>query len=627
MSLKDKFKKASKEVSERLEYIRGDKGILEQKYQETKKISPEDKLGEFRRIAVLGGIDLAWFLFCLGKFAGKDLKTIFVDNKIIDKWKKENENKKVKDTDSRFKQWLNKLQRTYPKTSARLKLWMLYSLVATMVAGGIKLAERDANENTKDSKTEKVIENNEVQHVDWEIENLKLDPKADDDAWEQQVNAVHPYVVAHIFSSEGVILDSYDDNGGEGTLTVGAGFTIDDKIHIDFAERVLQRRLIGTNVHITKSEARLLVDAWLKEVIYPEIKKQFTAPMDYKLFVILSVAAYNKGDKIYADGNSGRVVRDAVNSGQDPENILQTYIRAFGGTEGTSWGGLPNKYGVCALYYSGDIQDSTILKAIAEAPYTLEKYVAKYQEEQGIKATNPGRLLTYGADKRVNGYIVPENIEEMLLKTKKRVTKGTLQEPVKNYLDADEVYKILHGHMCNENGEDIVHLASDDNVKTNQIEKREDFKVLYNKALNLYKKNNYKEAAVEYERLIKLYPDTALLRNDLSLTYNKLGKYAEAIEQAQEVVRRIGDRSQYSAAQYNAGYAYEQLGDYQKALANYKLSLSNGNKSAKGDIKRVQQKIESRKSKVVAFNTSVNKEKNKQMNSVFVLSGNGRYNA
>ena len=83
MSLKDKFKKASKEVKERVEYIRGDKGILEQKYQETKKISPEDKLGEFRRIAVLGGIDLAWFLFCLGKFAGKDLKTIFVDNKII----------------------------------------------------------------------------------------------------------------------------------------------------------------------------------------------------------------------------------------------------------------------------------------------------------------------------------------------------------------------------------------------------------------------------------------------------------------------------------------------------------------------------------------------------------------
>ena len=95
MSLKDKFKKASKGVSERLEYIRGDKGILEQKYQETKKISPEDKLGEFRRIAVLGGIDLAWFLFCLGKFAGKDLKTIFVDNKIIDKWKKRDFNKDI----------------------------------------------------------------------------------------------------------------------------------------------------------------------------------------------------------------------------------------------------------------------------------------------------------------------------------------------------------------------------------------------------------------------------------------------------------------------------------------------------------------------------------------------------
>ena len=626
MSLKNNFKKASNEIANRMKYLQGDKGQMEIKYQQIKNSIPKDKLGEFNRIAKLSGIDLLWFLFCLTKFAAKDFNTVFLDNKIIDKWREDN--KKTKYADSKIKQWLYKFQNLYPTASARLKLWALYCLVATMVAGGIKLTERD--ENTKDSKIEKVIDsdkNSEMQHVDWEIENLKLDPKADNDSWEQQISAVHPYVVAHIFSSEGVILDSYDDKGGKGTLTVGAGFTIKDKRHRDFAERILQRPLVGADVHITKSEARLLVDAWLKEVIYPEIKKQFTAPMDYKLFVILSVAAYNRGEQIYAKGNSGQVVRVAVNNGENSKNILQKYIRAFGGTKNTQWGGLANKYGVCALYYTGDIQDSTILQAIAEAPYTLEEDISEYQKKHDIKGAVPGRLLVYGADNRVNGYIVPKGIEKMLLKTKKRKTKGTWQEPVKNYLDTAEVYKILHGHMCNGNEEDIVHLVADDNFDTNTIEKNEDFKLLYNKALSLYQQNNYEEAAFEYEQLIKLYPDTALLRNDLALTYNKLGKYDEAIEQAQEVVRRIGDKSQYSAAQYNAGYAYEQLGDYKRALANYKLSLSNGNKSAKGDIKRIQQKIGSKKLKVIAFNTSVNKEKQNNVNAMFVLSGNGRYNA
>ena len=101
--------------------------------------------------------------------------------------------------------------------------------------------------------------------------------------------------------------------------------------------------------------------------------------------------------------------------------------------------------------------------------------------------------------------------EYIQTKAKKRKTKGTWQEPVKNYLDTAEVYKILHGHVCNGNEEDIVHLVADDNFDTNTIEKNEDFKLLYNKALSLYKQNNYEEAAFEYEQLIKLYPDQMLL--------------------------------------------------------------------------------------------------------------------
>ena len=107
--------------------------------------------------------------------------------------------------------------------------------------------------------------------------------------------------------------------------------------------------------------------------------------------------------------------------------------------------------------------------------------------------------------------------------------------------------------------------------------------------------------------MIKKYPDNALLRNDLAATYNKLGRYNDAIAQAREVIQRIGDKSQYGAAQYNAGFAYEQMGKLQKALANYKLALANGNRRVQKDITRVSEKLKRAGNKKVAFNSGTNR--------------------
>lgn len=126
---------------------------------------------------------------------------------------------------------------------------------------------------------------------------------------------------------------------------------------------------------------------------------------------------------------------------------------------------------------------------------------------------------------------------------------------------------------------------------------------LYADAVGAYRAGDYQLAADKYKKMIAQYPDNALLRNDLAATYNKLGKYTDAIKQASEVVQRIGDKSQYGAAQYNAGFAYEQLGNLQKALANYKLALANGNRKVQKDITRVSEKLKQAGNKKVAFNS------------------------
>lgn len=130
---------------------------------------------------------------------------------------------------------------------------------------------------------------------------------------------------------------------------------------------------------------------------------------------------------------------------------------------------------------------------------------------------------------------------------------------------------------------------------------------MYASAIAQYNSKKYAAAASEFEAMLEQYPNNALLHNDLAATYNKLGRYDDAIAHAREIVRRIGDKSQYGAAQYNAGFAYEQKGDLQKALANYKLALANGNKHVQGDITRVKNKLQNvtpvnSKSKKTAFN-------------------------
>ena len=84
-----------------------------------------------------------------------------------------------------------------------------------------------------------------------------------------------------------------------------------------------------------------------------------------------------------------------------------------------------------------------------------------------------------------------------------------------------------------------------------------------------------------------------------------MGRYDDAIKHAREIVKRIGDKSQYAAAQYNAGFAYEQNGNLEKALANYKLAVANGNSRVKSDVARVKNKLNRQKEsglKEVAFN-------------------------
>ncbi|MDL2296312.1 peptidoglycan DD-metalloendopeptidase family protein, partial [Lachnospiraceae bacterium OttesenSCG-928-E19] len=108
--------------------------------------------------------------------------------------------------------------------------------------------------------------------------------------------------------------------------------------------------------------------------------------------------------------------------------------------------------------------------------------------------------------------------------------------------------------------------------------------------LAAYQNKNYTEAMSYFEEAIKRDPDNAQLRNDLSITYFNLERYQEAIEQADEVLNRIGNRSQYSAAYYNKGKSQEALGLKKQAAESYILAAELGNNVAKNAADRLQDK-------------------------------------
>ena len=128
-----------------------------------------------------------------------------------------------------------------------------------------------------------------------------------------------------------------------------------------------------------------------------------------------------------------------------------------------------------------------------------------------------------------------------------------------------------------------------------------DYENAYAMAIGAYRAGDYESAAQQLENLIIDNPNNALLHNDLAATYNHLGQYEDAIQHARQIVRRIGDKSQYGAAQYNAGFAYEQMGQLDKALANYKLAVANGNRRVQSDVTRVKNKLNNQNTKAAVF--------------------------
>ena len=618
MSLIDSFKKFASEISARRKYLTGDKGILENKYKEIKEWQPEDKVGKIRRTAKLGGIDLIWFLFCLGKFGLKDTKNIsnkfLLDNSLIDKWGNDKQKLKIDN----------------PKIVATLQLWMVYVLmIMSVVAGGKFIKNKD---NIKEIIREWYQDKEEYDETKGTFAEYK-----------SKLQPITPWLISELIAAEGVELNEdslhcpYQDSNGIWTIGFGSTRLKDGS------------RVTKNTPPITTEEAYELARWHLEEketffdlYCYSVADENLTVKNTGEAFGLASII-YNSGTKFIEEENNknhkerfallrkeyekyGAAIPDST-----VKDLFQKYPIIDKASFGKSWidshnpqdmakaiggymaggSGMHWRRWLEAGLITGDIDPKDLLECPIKGMYDFYifmgggsrkgqkgKFALWEETEKGLipkKSTYQDFKQWLANPQQLN----PKTGEITAISCKK----------VKDFLPEDILQECMNG-QC-EIGAPVLKK----NKEAKELEEKtytigyEDY---YQTAMNAYKQGDYKSALTILELLVADNPNNALLHNDMALIYNKIGEYNKTIEHTQKILNDIGDKSQYSAAQYNAGVAYENIGDLDNALKNYKLALSNGNKAARGAIKRINKKLKNQKSKTISFNAGILKIKEKQ---------------
>ena len=573
------------------------------------------------KISGVGGL---WLL----EYLMRGLNTIVVDNAVV----RNMEELSKKNAATNF-----------GKKHSWVESYLIYYMFAASVLMSGTLLGMNTIKNNKDDKDgdkkENIYTPQDNKHQEISFENFVLNPNASDAEWDKQINAIQPYVIAHIFSSEGFIENAYYDNGNKkGTLTFGAGFTIKDEIHRNFASKILGRR-VGNGSTISIEEAKILVDAWLREKVYPPIKRVFKKPLPSRLFISLAVASYNVGESCYSvPGNSGTPVVNAVNAGKSIEEIANVYVRAFGKKRGTNWGGMANKYGVCALYMMGKISDAAILNAVGEAPYSIEPYVQAAQKNDtqfDARKMAYGKLLIYdgvGSGARPVGVQKNYDVENMLLKQKGRVTKGTTQLPVREYMTAQEVKTILAGNLFQSAVADFM-----EEYQQPIIAQQTSSEKLNEEGEIFFFTKNYDIAEKKFKQALQENDKNYIVYSNLSILYYHMGRYSDGLKVVQNLLN--SDELQNvpkdirSYTYYNAALCREELGDnaktnkekvehYNKAKLNLKLSERFGRSEHDNLEQRIDQKIKDASVKqATAFNDGIKQIRQKNAKHDLLLYG------
>lgn len=597
--------------------------------QKIMRTQPDKWYGKIAKGAGLTMTGFAQFLFWATKY-------ITLDNHALRAGERKLRDMRV----GKNKDGENKKLQEFMKRHPNLSSHMIYYMLIASIAGGIKAGVEisDLVESVK---------------IEREAERAKRGTYAE---YLDKMRGALPYLVADLIAKEGVKVNEQGMHipylDGRGIWTIGFGSTVlkdGTRVNKNTPPITTQEAYELACWHIMENET--LFRLYCYDVVFDDVDINRASEL-----IALSAATYNVGtdlieqakvgakrnrkyderfaelDKLHAQyGNAitNEMVREVFEKypvqhmtsvgqawlgGESKEEIGNSLGNFLKGGNGLKW-----RRWLEAQVMKGNIQPEVFLKIPVGGFYEFYKIVGDkrenwFVEKNGERVANDETLVRFNqwlknpVDRHGNCLV------------------GDMWKPVSDWLPADVAQQCLAG-KCEIGAPSIWDNVWRSDKKKKEVEQVEiktyviGYDELYADAVGAYRVGDFNGAAEKYQNMIAQYPDNALLRNDLAATYNKLGRYNDAIAQAREVVQRIGDKSQYGAAQYNAGFAYEQLGNLQKALANYKLALANGNRRVQKDITRVSEKLKQGGNKKVAFNSGIKQVHQKNAKKDLLLYG------
>ena len=460
-----------------------------------------------------------------------------------------------------------------PKKSKRIFL-----SVAILTAVGVPVGRQVSK-----SIAEKV----EIRKIEKEIKARTADIKnvletkykiEDQDSFDKLYTASLPLIQLSMFPTEVLVLDPYADNTKGVSNTIGLGsfyYPINgDAKSTDWELSSQHFKKEGAHA-ISAEQALDLADGWYRHMDYGAVYKQ--------MFKLLKGAELNPHEfaavatVMYNSKKSGKSLCEFVQKNyKNPMKCAQKIV-SLGAS--SKFGGIPKRHlheGYLYLGLENYVQDTYELFVKTGVNSKGQFYaktsvtqLSKEDVEKGLKAFKSGDVQKIVREqKKITSYIckgghtVREIIQENVLDSayKKTLMRfGVFSEdctPLQDIIDAKTG-------------------TSADMLYQKSIKFYDEGLQLERKGAGEKSQKNFKKALEGFQKIIDGGHDGPDLHNDMAITYYHLGEYQKCIDECVKVLH-FGDSELFSAANFNAGKAYESLGNIDKALLNYKAGIQNG---------------------------------------------------
>ncbi len=504
------------------------------------KSTPKSNAWRVVRVAGTELADFSTFLLWVANVVALDntwlrkMESVLANMDVRPKIKIDKETKKPKTVKPGV---VKRLAKEYPDLTAHI----LYYLMFAMAFGGVKVANkiRQGENDAKPQDIEVVIPAQQVDKVDM---NAMLDPQSPDFI-DQCVALENITCIGLIYTETYRATPKVQPSENVWTHGFGLTWSLDKngKFVRDYADTKSNRRKklkLHKPAQVRTADQDLdETQVFLRQRIYPQIQKYMKRPMTVAEFIAVCIAGYQLEGHIDTICEKLSV---AKNQRQIADAFMAPDMKRYEGTHKRRW--------VSAALATGRISMKDILDADIDNFYK-------------------GALSRFTKDKK--RFILDDQTVEYVM----NIPRDTRT--------LDVVSGLADGRVA------LAQLGIDPSEIVIK------YTASYADAIALFRDEQYDLAAQKFQDLISENPKDIGLYNDLAATYNNLGRYDDAIDVSNQALNIGGKKLAVAAAYYNAAVAYEKKGDLQRALANYKLAVRNGNRRVQRDVTRVTEKMQS----------------------------------